>query len=301
MRSAFLSFARSVALVGSIGLALAPSVARGQAKPPADKNTPSPAPARATKAAGGAPKGGTFDVKPIAAKLRSGDETQIKDALDEVRLVGPAGAVAASEVAEALARGLSLPLTQSAVETLGDLESDAGSASLALYATHRNPRVRRAAIKALARTKGPPAAPALKRALADSDAAVRGTAASGLGALKAKDAVADLVVALDHRVNEAAASIGQLCAEPQCEQLATRLGKLPFDVVTGGLDQVLFRPTAEISDDAKIKVIGRVRELGTIEANKFLRDVQKRWPASSSSRVRQAIDQGVTATAGGTQ
>jgi hypothetical protein len=76
---------------------------------------------------------------------------------------------------------------------------------------------------------------------------------------------------------------------------------IPFDVVTGGLDQVLFRPTAEVSDDAKVKIIGRIREQGTIEGNKFLKDVQKRWAAGSSPRVRQAIDQAVMATAGGAQ
>ncbi|NVL83615.1 HEAT repeat domain-containing protein, partial [Escherichia coli] len=108
------------------------------------------------------------------------------------------------------------------------------------YTTHRNSKVRRAAVKSLTRTKGAVAGPALKRALSDGDAVVRGTAASGLGALKAKDAVPELFIALDHRVNEAAASIGQLCTMEQCEQLAAKLGKVPFDVVTGGLDQVLF-------------------------------------------------------------
>jgi len=243
----------------------------------------------------------SIDLKPIVAKLKSGDEGQVKEALDAARLAGPSGAGAAPAVAEALARGLSLPLTQSAIETLGDLESDAGASALAQYTTHRNAKLRRAAVKSLTRTKGSAAAPALKHALSDADAVVRGTAASGLGSLKAKDAVPELFVALDHRVNEAAASIGQLCNPEQCEALAGKLGKLPFDVVTGGLDQVLFRPTADVSDDAKLKVIGRIREQGTIEGNKFLRDVQKRWPSGTSPRVRQAIDQAVMATAGGAQ
>jgi hypothetical protein len=68
--------------------------------------------------------------------------------------------------------------------------------------------------------------------------------------------------------------------------------------MTGGLDQILFRPTAEVDDDAKVKLVGRVRELGTAEGNKFLRDVQARWPKGGSARVKQAIDAGVQATAG---
>jgi HEAT repeat protein len=248
-----------------------------------------------------APAAAAVDVKPIVAKLKSADESQIKEGLDEARLGGPRAAGAAPAIAEVLTRGVSLPITQSAIETLGDLEAESGSAALAHYTSHRNVKVRRAAVKALTRTKGAPASVALKRALSDSDAVVRGTAASGLGSLKAKDAVADLFVALDHRVNEAAASIGQLCTVEQCEQLVAKLGKLPLDIVIGGLDPVLFRPAAEINDDAKVKIIGRIREQGTIEGNKFLRDVQKRWPAGQSPRVRQSIDQAVQATAGGAQ
>lgn len=239
------------------------------------------------------------DVGPATQKLKSGDENQIRAGLDDLRLAGTGAASAAPAVAELLSKGLTEALTHQAIDTLGDLESPEGSAVLAQYATHRTLALRRAAVKALTRTKGPAAAPALRRALGDADAQIRGTAASGLGALKAKDAVPDLFVALDHKVHEAAASIGQLCVPEQCDQLAAKLGKLPFDVVTGGLDLVLFRPANDVSDDAKIKVLGRLRELGTGEANRFLKDVEKRLPKETSPRIRQAVEQAVKATSGG--
>jgi hypothetical protein len=272
-----------VVAVVLVGLAVS-AVAASQPPPEAK-----PAPA--------APK--TIDVKPLVTKIKTGEEGPMKEAFDELRIAGTGGAAAAPAIAEALSRGLSLDLTRAAIETLGDLESDAGSAAVARYTVHRNLQIRRAAVKALVRTKGAPATPAFKHALSDSDPAVRSTAASGLGALKAKDAVPDLFVALDHRVDEAAASIGQLCNPQQCEELVGKLGKHPFDVVTGGLDQALFR--AEIPDETKVKIIGQVRELGTIEANKFLRNVQGRWPANGSKRVRQSLDQAVLATSGGAQ
>ncbi len=294
--------------MGAFLLALGASSAllASDAEDASAQNKPAPPPSPATPAKDAdkktaAPAAPPIDVKPIVTKLKSGDEGQIKEALDDARLAGAGASAAAPAVAEILTRGLSIAITQSAIETLGDLEAEAGTAALTPYTTHRNSKIRRAAAKALTRTKGAAAATALKRALSDSDPVVRGTAASGLGALKAKDAVLELFVALDHRVNEAAASIGQLCTMEQCEQLAGKLGKLPFDVVTGGLDQVLFRPPADINDDAKVKIIGRIREQGTIEGNKLLRDVQKRWPATWSKRVRQAIDQAVMATAGGAQ
>jgi HEAT repeat protein len=241
------------------------------------------------------------DTGPAIQKLKSGDEAQIRAGLDELRLAASAGAAGAPAVSELLSHGLSETLSHQAIDTLGELDAPEGSAILAQYATHRTLALRRAAVKALTRTKGAVAAGALKRALGDSDALVRSNAAAGLGALKAKDAVPDLFVALDHKVNEAAASVGQLCNAEQCDQLAGKLGKLPFDIVTSGLDQVLFRPTSDLSDDVKIKVLGRLRELGTAEANRFLKDVEKRLPKETSPRIRQSVEQAVKATNGGSQ
>ncbi|MFO0736998.1 MAG: HEAT repeat domain-containing protein [Labilithrix sp.] len=261
---------------------------------PAFAAPPKPAPAAAKPA----PK---VDTAGAITKLKSGDEGQIRQALDDLRVAGPAAANAAGEVSSLLNKGLNDVLTVQAIDTLGDLESPDGSPVLALYSTHRNVALRRASVKAMVRTKGPAAATALRRALGDQDAQVRGVAASGLGALKAKDAVPDLFIALDHKVAEAAASIGQLCNPEQCEQLAQKIGKLPFDVVTGGLEQVLARSAADMPDDAKIKIIGRVREMGTGEANRFLKDVQARLPKETSARIKQAIEQAIKATTGGSQ
>lgn len=271
-------FVASAVIVGS--MVWAPDAA---SKPPAKKGAAEPTAQLAP---------GTID------KLRSGDEASIKAALDDVRTAGKGGQSAAAPIAELLDRGLPGELTVAAIDTLGDVEVESSSKTLAWYAVHRNAAIRQAAVKALARTKGPAAVSALRRALSDGDAAVRGLAATGLGALKAKDSVRDLFVALDHRVGEAAASIGQLCVPAECDELEGKLGKVPFDIMTGGLDQILFRPPTDVDDDQKVKLIGRVRELGTAEGNKFLREVQKRWPAGWSARVKQAIDQGVLATSG---
>ncbi|MGD0524095.1 MAG: HEAT repeat domain-containing protein [Polyangiaceae bacterium] len=239
---------------------------------------------------------------PLAAdalkRLRSGDPAQVKGALDEVRTSAKAGAPAAPVIADLLEHGLTPSLTQAAIDTLGDTESEAGSQALGWYAQDRNVEVRRSAVQALSRTRGPAAVKALRQSLSDPDAGVRGLAATGLGNMKAKEAVGDLFVALDHKVSEAAASIGQLCAGNECERLAGKLGSVPFDVVTSGLDQVLFRPPSDVSDDIKVKIVGRLRELGTGEANRFLRSVQDKWPKKWSARVKQAIDQGVMATSG---
>jgi HEAT repeat protein len=256
-----------------------------------------------------AQKGKPADAKSAAApliplskaaleKLKSPDANEIKAALDEARLSGKGAVAAAPLIVELLQKGLPFGLTENAIDTLGDIEWSGASETVSWYSRHRKVDIRRSAVKALVRTKGPIAIKTLRAALSDDDPRVRGFAATGLGSLRAKEAVADLFVALDHKVNEAAVSIGQLCAPAECESLQGRLGRIPFDVVTSGLDQVLFRPPGEVSDDAKVKLIGRIRELGTGEANKYLKDVQARWPATWSPRVKGSIDQGVQATTG---
>jgi hypothetical protein len=268
------------ALLAVVALAL--GGASVHAKPPVAPDAPQavPLPADAVK------------------RLKSGDPAQIKSALDDVRMSAKAGAPAVPAIADLLTSGLTPDLTQAAIDAVADTEAESGSEAVAYYTRDRSPTVRRSAVTALTRTKGAAAVKALRASLSDPDPGVRGLAATGLGSMKAKDAVGDLFVALDHKVAEAAASIGQLCAGAECEKLAGKLGSLPFDVVTGGLDQMLFRPATDVSDDIKVKVVGRVRELGTGEANRFLRDVQKKWPESWSKRVRQAIDQAVLATSG---
>jgi hypothetical protein len=61
---------------------------------------------------------------------------------------------------------------------------------------------------------------------------------------------------------------------------------------------VLLRGAKDVDDDTKIKIVGRVRELGTGQANQFLKDVQQKWPPKTSPKVKQAIDQAVIATSG---
>jgi hypothetical protein len=104
---------------------------------------------------------------------------------------------------------------------------------------------------------------------------------------------------LANNVGEAAASIGQLCDATSCEKLAALLGKAPFDIVTGGLEQALFRPDKEVPDTTKVKIIVRLREMGTNESRRYLSDVKSRWPQNGSAVVRQALESAVKGIGGG--
>ncbi len=53
-----------------------------------------------------------------------------------------------------------------------------------------------------------------------------------------------------------------------------------------------------MTDDEKIRIVGRLRELGTKDAGNYLADVAERWPKDWSKRVKQAIDGAVKALGG---
>jgi hypothetical protein len=230
------------------------------------------------------------------AKLKSADLAIVREGLDDARLAGKRAAPAVPAIVALLTNGVPYAVAEAALDTLGDIESPDASPTIAMYARHRDPTLRRAAVRALAKTQGPMAAPTVRAALSDPDSRVRAEAATGLGALKAKAAVGDLFLALDHRVYEAAVSIGQLCEGAECDTFMSRLGKVPFDVMTTGIDPILFRPASEVGDEAKIAIVDKVRDVGTREANGFLKQIGARWPKKGSAKVKGEIDAAVLAT-----
>jgi hypothetical protein len=263
-------------------------------RPALSQAAKAPVPARAKKG----PPPVTVNVAALTEKLKSADPVEVEGALSEAKAAGKGAAPVAPVIEELLRRGAPGELATRALEALGAIGSETSTPVIAPYGRHRNPDTRKKALAALSRTGGSLAVATLRAALSDPDGGVRGVAASGLGALNGREAVADLFTALDHDVVEAAGSLGQLCVPDECEKLAAKVSKLGLDVMTSAFDAILFRPAAEIPDDAKIRIIERVRDLRTAEANKYLRDVQSRWPARDSVRVRQAVEQAVAATAG---
>lgn len=246
-----------------------------------------------------APPKGT-DPKPILAsattKLKTRDVAQIVAALTDVMPIRKDAASLVPLVRDLLEGGLPGPAAESALQFLGDQEAVDAAPVVATYASHRVTAIRRAATKALGRIKSPTSASTLRRVLADQDAGVRGAAATSLGALRTRAALPDLGVALDQRVYEAAAAIGQTCEKEECKPLLDRLGKLPFDVITGGLNILLYRPKAEVPEKFKVRVVEHVRELGTLEAHKFLEDVSK--SKGLSPELKTAVDDAVRGTGG---
>jgi len=220
--------------------------------------------------------------------LESGDEARALAALDEIEQA--ADRRAAPLVEALLSRGASSKLLLRAIFVAGALGAQSSSGAIAPYVKHRAPDVRRAAAQSLARTKGSVAISALRDALRGNDAALRGTAADGLGALGAKEAVPDLFVVLPKEVPEAAGAIGVLCSADQCQRFVGLLGKLPFEVMESGFLPLLLRTDADAPDAAKLRLIEQLRRMATQKSSALLSTALASYPAGGNQKIRTAID-----------
>jgi HEAT repeats len=230
----------------------------------------------------------TLNLESTKKALESGDEARALAALDEIELASDRRA--APLVEAVLTRGASSAILLRAIGVAGALGAASSSNALAPYVKHRAADVRRAAARSLARTKGSVAVSALRDALRSNDAALRGTAADGLGALGAKEAVSDLFVVLPKEVPEAAGAIGVLCRADECQRFVGLLGKLPFDVMESGFLPLLLRTDADAPDGAKLHLIEQLRRMATQKSSALLATALASYPANGSPKIRAAID-----------
>jgi len=234
------------------------------------------------------PAHATLNLDSTKKALESGDEAQVLAALDEIEKV--ADRRAAPLVEALLGRGANSKLLLRAIAVAGALAAPSSSSALAPYVKHRAPEVRHAAAQSLARTKGSAAISALRDALRSNDPALRGTAAEGLGALGAKEAVPDLFVVLPKEVPQAAGAIGVLCRGDECQRFVGLLGKLPFDVMESGFLPLLLRTDADAPDAAKLQLIEQLRRMATQKSGALLATALASYPTSGNPKIRAAID-----------
>ncbi len=240
----------------------------------------------------------TARVRAIIALLTSADPSEVREGYLEMERMGTKAVPAVTTANDVLARGLTAELAAIALRSLATVGQESSSRVIRPYLHHRQVELRREAVRALMGTKGQVAKDGLRRALSDRDAEVRGMAATGLGELGAAEHVDALLVALDQGVLQAAASVGKLCSPDQCEGYSSRMDKVAFEVMASGFEPILFREAKQMPDDQKIRVVERVRDVGTEQAREFLRDVRARWPRKGSQAVRRALDQALLSTDG---
>ncbi|MEJ7735259.1 MAG: HEAT repeat domain-containing protein, partial [Polyangiaceae bacterium] len=178
--------------IAGIAVALLAAVATAQPQP---KPANPPKPGNPAK-----PVAAPVDVRGIQEKVKSGDPARVAEGLAAAQ-AGAAGAAGAAGVIEELLRkGTTAALAKQAIEALGAIGVASASAAIRPYIRHRTPEVRRAAVRALAGTKGPEALAAWREGLRGDDGMVRGFSATGIGNAGAHEALPDLFLALDRNV-----------------------------------------------------------------------------------------------------
>lgn len=250
-----------------------------------------PAWAQAKSKAGA--KAPILDLEELKKDLESRQEARVIGGLNSVKAAPEQAKPLTVDVEAVLRKGSTIKVTLAALRALTALAQESSSEVVAPYVQHRSPSVRRTATSALLKTKGPVAVTWLRRALRSPDAQVRAIAARGLGDLDAKSALDDLFKALDHRVIQAAVSIGKLCDVSACMKFVDRLGALELEVIISGTDEILFRPSAEVDDKTKMAVIERLAALRTRSGTEYLADVYRRWPKTGSAMVKEALKDAV--------
>ena len=247
-------------------------------------------PAPLQKTAQKKPAKSALDTERLKKAIESGDEAQVLAALAELGAVPEADRAAAAELSGlVLSRGGSAKVLVQALEVTGKLGQQSSSSALAPYVKHRQPDVRKAAALALLQTRGPEAVQALRDALRGNDPALRGVAASGLGSLKAYEAVNDLFAVLPRGVPEAASAIGELCRGAECPKFVELIGKLPIDLMEAGLGPILLRVDPEVGEATQLAIVQRVYGLQTNQALEILKTAHAQFPKNGSPKVKAAL------------
>jgi hypothetical protein len=231
---------------------------------------------------------GKVDLKQLAQVLETGTEAEILAALADVTSKGADGAPAVPLINGLLLRGSSTKVVVVALEAVGGFGVESSSEAVAPYVQHRRPDIRQAAAAALVRTRGPVAVRTLRRALRSPDPVVRESAATGLGALGASEAVEELFAALAQDTPGASRSIATLCNPEQCDRLMDQLGKQKFELLEPSFVPLILRPSG-LPDVNKLKYIDRLRRMATRNSGAVLQTALAQLPADGSPKLREAL------------
>ena len=232
----------------------------------------------------------TLSLREAREALHATDPERVIQGVDSLTVLGTAEAI--PPLVELLHSGPSDRVTDYTVEKLGIIGQPAAIEELSNTLHHRRSTVRRAAIRALAQIRDDRVRRLIESALHDSDAEVRGEAASALGEIGARQSVGLLFRAFERGVPEAAEAIGRLGEsntavstdaahdreDPRTTQhthtLAQWLGRSPLSVLLRGFERYLNRN--DINAATKEQIIVRLEQQASGQVREFL----QRWVTS---------------------
>lgn len=236
-----------------------------------------------------AQRGSSRELNEAIERLASESRDEVRAGLEALGVAGsPAGV---QPIAARIRRGLPPDLLEMAIDTLTILGWPEAGPVLFDLTRHRRPAVRLAAVRGIVATRPRGGDRVLMEALSDTDPAVRGAAAEGLGMLGAMVGIDALFHALDRDVPEAAMAIGQVARPADVERFLERLGRFPFDRMAPALSEMLHRD--DLLGAAKLRIVHRLIELATPEVRAFLEDYVASSDAGDASPARRAAEDAI--------
>jgi len=278
------------AVIAAILGLLTPAAAQ-PAEAPAPAARKGKAPAAAKKPKG---KPGKVDVASARAALLGSDPAAGAKAADEL---GTSRDQAAHDaLLDGLAGGLSVEVAPRAVAALAAAPAPADIGVLRIYARHRAPAVRAAAVAAL--SGYPEGRRLLVRALGDRQSVVRAAAAEALARAKAREGT-DRMFALLVKGDDGAVKALAMMADPEMARaIGEQLGKVPDGALARCLGAILKRPDFG-PDEARVQVVRTIAKIAGDDAVTALSDYVDATPAKPPRASRREAEQVVGARLGG--
>ena len=229
---------------------------------------------------------GRESAQPLASRLSTHDQTELLIALDELSASAESDRNSRA-VADLLRAGQPDVVTDHALDALARMKSREARAVLTAFCRHRRADARVRAYTALANLRDSRDIPVIIEGLRDSAATVRSQVAVLLGQLQAKDAVPDLLRALELGVHTAASAIGKLGDAASVQSYGGQLGRLPLPVMLEGYGQYLERP--DIPESVKLEIIAGLEQVSGATVKAFLNARVQTPGKNTTPKLQQAM------------
>jgi len=187
-------------------------------------------------------------------------------AVAAAKKLGTHKSAAAEEVLlEVLASGTSPAVAEAALTALGAQTDERAWDTLALYAGHRSPALRRQALRSLAQLKGASTAPRtselLVMALGDADQDVRATAAEALAARNDRAGLGRMMSLLRDNEPGVAEPLGALVTPALVPELAELLGTVNEDILANTLGAALKRK--DLAEQLRVDLVRTLAKISS--------------------------------------
>ncbi len=225
------------------------------------------------------------DLERIAARLRSPNRDEVREAIDLLSVIDHPRIV--PYLAELLRAGQPDPITDRALEALGGLAHPSAIEVLEEFTRHRRIGARLRAYRALAAIRDPRVVPLVERGLRDPERTVRAAVAVALGEMGARKSLDVLFRAFEAGVVEAALSIGKLGDAGAVERFHQHLGRRPLGVMLSGYEGFLLR--RDVPLDVKKDIVTRLGEVSGPMVRSFLQQILDRLPPTRPRKQREEL------------